>query len=104
MTHKTLTPIRDKVIGKSADDYGLKKTAGGLLINEKDGAAGSIRPRWFEVTHVGPENKLVEVGDFVLVAHGRWSRSFTINTDDDTKYFHLDSDEILIKTNTKPNL
>ena len=42
--------------------------------------------------------------DFVLVAHGRWSRGFTINVDDDTKYFHLDSDEILIKTNTKPNL
>jgi len=104
MTHRKLIPIHDKVIGKSVDDYGLKTTAGGLIINEKDGAAESIRPRWFEVTHVGPKNQVVEVGDFVLVAHGRWSRGFTINVDDDTKYFHLDSDEILIKTNTKPNL
>ena len=37
MTHRKLIPIHDKVIGKSVDDYGLKTTAGGLIINEKDG-------------------------------------------------------------------
>lgn len=101
---KKLIPINDKVIGKSVDDYGIKTTAGGLIINEKDGATESIRPRWFEITHVGPNNKDVSTGDFVLVAHGRWSRAFTINVDDDTKYFHLDSDEILIKSDEKPSL
>lgn len=101
---KKLIPINDKVIGKSVDDYGLKTTAGGLIINEKDGVPESIRPRWFEVTHVGPKNIDFKIGDFVLVAHGRWSRGFTINDDDDTKYFHLDSDEIMLISDTKPNL
>ena len=102
MTYKTLTPLHDKVIGKSVDDYGLRKTAGGLLINEKDGNEKSIRPRWFEITHVGPLNLDVKVGDYALVAHGRWSRGFTINESDGITYFHLDGEEILVKSEINP--
>lgn len=103
MTHKIITPLRDKIFGKLIDDYGLKKSTGGVILHEKDGEANSIRPRWFEVTHVGPENKDFTVGEYVLVAHGRWSRSFNINEGDNTKFMHLDVAEILLKSDVNPS-
>jgi co-chaperonin GroES (HSP10) len=92
---KTFKPLKDKVAGKMIDGFGIKKTAGGLLINEKDGVETSIRPRWFQVTHIGDENTDFKVGDYILVAHGRWTRGFTIDNSDDSKYYVVDLDEIL---------
>jgi len=102
MNTRTVTPLRDKIFGKMVDGYGLKTTSGGLIVNEKDATTESIRPRWFEVTHVGPDNIDYVVGEYVLVFHGRWSRAFTISDADATKYFHLDLDQILLKSDTNP--
>ena len=96
------TPIKDKVIGKMIDGFGIKKTSGGLLYNEKDGVENSIRPRWFLITHVGPENKEIKVGQYVLVSHGRWTRGFTIDNEDETKYYSLDLEEILGIADSNP--
>ena len=100
---KTITPIRDKVIARMIDGFGEKKTAGGLIIQEKDGTVDAIRPRWFEVTHVGPEQKDVTPGEYVLVAHGRWSRGFTVDPADDFKLYFLDNDEILAASDELPS-
>jgi hypothetical protein len=94
--------LSNKVIGIMVDNFGIRKTANGLIINEIDGAENSIRPRWFKVTHVGPEQNAVQVNDYVLVSHGRWSRGFFIDKEASQKYYHLDEKEILIKTETKP--
>lgn len=101
MTNRILIPLHDKVIGKTIEDFGFKTTSGGLIINDKDGDEKSIRPRWFQVTHVGPKNKDILVDEFVLVAHGRWSRGFNLN-EGEPKLFHLDTDEILLKSDTAP--
>jgi hypothetical protein len=94
--------LGSKVIGILIDNYGIKKTSSGLYINDVDGSAEAVRPRWFKITHVGPDQKDVGVGDYVLVSHGRWSRGFFISTTDEQKYFHLDEDEILIVTDQLP--
>ena len=99
---RTLTAIRDKVIGKMIDGFGIKKTSGGLIVNEHDGTEEAIRARWFEITHVGPDVIAVSVGDWVYVSHGRWSRGFPIDKSDDTKYYQLDNDEILCKSDEYP--
>lgn len=95
-TKRTIKPLKDKVFAKMIDGFGLKTTKGGLIYNEKDGTEGAIRPRWFEITHVGPKNKDFNIGDYVLVSHGRWSRGFKIDPLDETKYYMLDLDEILL--------
>lgn len=99
---RTITPIKDKIFGKMIDGFGLRKTSGGVILNEKDGTEDAIRPRWFEVTHIGPDNNDFTVGEYVLVAHGRWSRGFTIDNLDEIKYYMLDLDEILVKSDEYP--
>jgi hypothetical protein len=99
---RTFTAVKDKVIGVLIEDFGLKKTASGLYLNDKDGSHESIKPRWFQVTHVGPDNKDFQVDDYVLVAHGRWSRGFTLDDETKTKYYHLDIEEILMISDKNP--
>lgn len=94
--------IHDKVIGILIEDFGIKQTKGGLLIHDKDGSVDSIKPRWFQITHVGPDNLDVEVGDHVLVSHGRWSRGFELDKTANTKYYQLDVNEMLLKSDTFP--
>lgn len=95
-------PLGEKIAGKMIDGFGIKKTSGGLIINEKDGVETSIRPRWFQVTHVGPNNVDFVVGQYALVAHGRWTRGFIIDKTDETKYYILDLDEILGISDNNP--
>lgn len=77
---KQIYPIRDKVLGRMLDPVGgAKTTAGGVIVVEQDMTDGAIRPRWFEVTHVGPEQQDVVAGQYVLVPHGRWSRGLDVN-------------------------
>lgn len=99
---KTIKPIHDKVLAKMIDGFGEKKTASGLIIQEKDGTAESIRPRWFEVKYVGPEQKDVAPGEYVLVAHGRWSRGINIDPSDEYKLYFLDNEEILAASDELP--
>lgn len=97
-----IVPIKDKIFGKMIDGFGLKTSSGGVIYNEKDGTEDAIRPRWFEVTHVGSQNKDFQVGDYILVSHGRWSRGFKIDSQDETKYYMLDLDEILLISDNYP--
>jgi co-chaperonin GroES (HSP10) len=100
---KTIKPIHDKVLAKMVDGFGEKKTAGGLIIQEKDGTADAIRPRWFEVVYTGPEQQDVNPGDYVLVAHGRWSRGVTIDPADEYKLYFLDNEEMLAVSDELPS-
>lgn len=54
-------------------------TSGGIIIPGDDGELRGIHPRWAEVIAIGPEQTDVVIGQWVLVAHGRWSRGFTLN-------------------------
>jgi co-chaperonin GroES (HSP10) len=96
---KNITPLRDKVLGKMLEPPGtFHTTKAGIIIPETTVDERSVRPRWFLVTHIGPEQKYVKAGDYVLVQHGRWSRGVDIegNRREEDKIFLLDNDEILI--------
>lgn len=60
-------------------EFGEVKTASGLIITSDDGKTRGVHPRWGQVTHVGPDQQDVKVDQYVLVAHGRWSRGFELN-------------------------
>jgi co-chaperonin GroES (HSP10) len=95
---KTIIPLKDKVLGRMVDTVGgIKKTVGGLITVEHDMTESAIRPRWFEITHVGPDQLDVNVGQYVLVPHGRWSRGIDIeHTHQVSDYiFQIDHHDIL---------
>ena len=71
-------PLRDGILVRNMD-FGEQKTASGLIVLSDDGKTGGIHPRWGEVIAVGNEQEDVSVGQYVMVAHGRWSRGFELN-------------------------
>ena len=71
-------PLRDGILVRNMD-FGERKTASGLIVLSDDGKVGGIHPRWGEVIAVGNEQLDVQVGQYVMVAHGRWSRGFELN-------------------------
>lgn len=97
---KSLKPLRDSVI---VSDMVFKErlSSGGIVIPDDDMKSSGIRPRWGKVYAVGPEQTDIQVGQYILIAHGRWTRGVKI-TDDfgektirkvDTKDILLVSDE-----------
>ena len=71
-------PLRDGILVRNMDFKG-HKTPGGIIVLSDDGKLGGIHPRWGEVIAVGNEQQDVDVGQYVMVAHGRWSRGFELN-------------------------
>jgi co-chaperonin GroES (HSP10) len=80
--YKKITPTRDNIIVTDMD-IGERVSAGGVIIIGDNMEERGIRPRWCKVVSVGPKNKDVNEGEYILVAHGRWSRGLDM-TDPDT--------------------
>jgi len=98
-----------KAIGKRvlvSDMYfGEQKTASGLIINNDDGQTRGIYPRWGKVYSKGPDNNDdYEVGDWILIEHGRWTRSMCLETNEgDVELRMVDNDCVLGYSKEKPN-
>jgi len=53
-------------------------TTGGIVLLNDNGKGHGIRPRWGKVYAVGHKQQDVRVGQWILVAHGRWTRGLDI--------------------------
>lgn len=100
----TIKPIRDHVLVTNMD-FGETRTASGLVILSDDGKSEGIRHRWGEVWAVGPEQKDVKVGDWILVEHGRWTRGIKVQdeTGDEIVIRRIDVPAILMVSDEKPD-
>ena len=58
--------------------FDARFSTGGIYIPNDNGKGHGIRPRWGRVYAVGGKQKNVRVGQWVLVAHGRWTRGLDI--------------------------
>ena len=74
---KKLIPLQDNVIVTDMN-FGQRVLSSGIIVASDDGKGHGIRPRWGQVYAVGPEQKDIEVGDWILVTHGRWTRGVKI--------------------------
>ena len=72
-----ITPLKNRVL-VSDMHFGETKSKGGIIIVDDDGTAEGIHPRWGKVYAVGKLQDDVKVGEWVMVAHGRWSRAFKL--------------------------
>ena len=66
--------------------FGETTTAGGIIIQSDDAKAHGVKPRWAKVYAKGSENNdPYEVGDWVLIEHGRWTRKIEIENEQGEK-------------------
>jgi len=100
----TLTPIHNRVLVTDMN-FGEQKTAGGIIISSDDGQARGIHPRWGRVIAKGHENDDdYEVGDWILIEHGRWSRGINLQkSDGDKMVVHMvEAESVLGTAKEKP--
>lgn len=85
--------------------FGEQKTKSGLIINNDDGTTRGIYPRWGKVHSKGPRNKEpYEEGQWILIEHGRWTRSVSMETDTgEIELRMVDSDCVLAYSDEKPD-
>jgi len=87
-----LKPTHDTVIVTDMN-FDQRITSGGIILLSDDKRQEGIRPRWARVIAIGPEQKDVKVGDWILVAHGRWTRGIEWN---DQVIRKVDNNDILL--------
>jgi co-chaperonin GroES (HSP10) len=93
---KKLHPIKNTIL-VSEMKFDERLSNGGIIILNDDMKSAGIRPRWAKVYAVGPEQKDVKVGQYLLVSHGRWSRGIKIEDDTGEKTVRkVDPNDILI--------
>ena len=98
-------PIHGDVLGYNMH-FGEQKTKGGIILTNDDGTSRGIYSRWCQVYAKGKENKdPYNAGDWILVSHGRWSRSIIVEDDDlgEVEVRKIDLDEILAWSDEKPD-
>lgn len=93
-----VTPLRDGIIVEEMK-FGMQTTSKGLIILNDDGANHGIKPRWGRVYSVGPDQKDISVGQYILIEHGRWTRGIEVvdpDTGEETVIRKVDNDSILL--------
>jgi co-chaperonin GroES (HSP10) len=103
ITRDQLRPLNDSVIvGEMVFDQ--RFTKGGIVLLNDNGKSTGIRPRWGQVYAVGPEQLDVKVGEWVCVAHGRWTRGIDIEDENGKQTLRrVDPKDILIQCDEQPN-
>ena len=105
MKIKSITPILDHILVTEMN-FGEQVTAGGIVLRSDNGKSEGVKPRWSKVYAVGPDQKDVKVGDWLLVEHGRWTRGLELLIgDDETKVelFRIDPTGILMVSDQEPS-
>ena len=83
--------------------FGQRKLGSGIIMLNDDGKGEGIRPRWCKVFAIGPEQYDVKIGQWVLVAHGRWTRANEIEIDGEKKSLRrIDPEDILLVSDEQP--
>ena len=72
-----IKPLKKRVL-VSDMQFGATKSKGGIILLDDDGTEAGIHPRWAKVYAVGDQQNDVTVGQWLLVAHGRWSRALKV--------------------------
>ena len=98
-----ITPLKKRVL-VSDMHFGETKSKGGIILMDDDGTAGGIHPRWARVYAVGKDQDDVIVGQWVMIAHGRWSRAFKVKKQGtELEVRMIDENDILLVSNEEPD-
>jgi co-chaperonin GroES (HSP10) len=92
-----LHPIKDWIVVTNMN-FEARRTRMGLIIPGDDAKSAGIRPRWCQIYKFGPEyTGDLQIGDYILVSHGRWTRGIEIEDEEGVKTLRrVDPDDILL--------
>lgn len=94
-----LVALHDTVI-VSDMSFDERISHGGIVLPNDDMKSSGIRPRWGKVYAIGPEQKDVQVGQYILISHGRWTRGIKIDDGSGEKVIRkVDNKDILLVSN-----
>lgn len=100
---KKLRALRDNVIVSSMAFRDARTLSSGIILPGDDGKSAGIRPRWGQVYEIGPDQTDVRVGQWICVAHGRWTRGLEIEDDEGVKTIRrIDPKDILLISDEHP--
>ena len=86
---------KDVIVTDMAFD--VRITQSGLILPNDNGTGLGIRPRWGQVYAIGPDQDDVAVGQWVCVAHGRWTRGIDIEDESGKRTIRkIDPKDILL--------
>ena len=98
-----IIPLNDGVIVCDMK-FEERISQGGIIIPNDDMKNSGIRPRWAKVYAVGSEQKDIKVGQYVLIAHGRWTRGVKIEDNEGEKVIRkVDNNDILLVSDEPVN-
>jgi hypothetical protein len=97
---KSIIPINKGII-VSDMNFGERIHKGIVLLSDNEKDEG-IKPRWAKVYAVGPKQKEISVGQWVLISHGRWTRGYNFIdevTNEEILLRNIDPKDILMTYN-----
>jgi hypothetical protein len=103
INRKQFRAISDSVIVEDME-FDQRITQTGLILPNDNGKSSGIRPRWGRVYATGPEQQDVRVGEWICVAHGRWTRGIDIEDESGKRTIRkIDPKDILMSADERPN-
>jgi len=99
--HK-IRPLNNVVIVRDML-FDQRITSSGIVLLNDNGTSMGIRPRWGQVYATGPDQKDVTVGQWICVAHGRWTRGIEIEDEQGQHTLRrIDPADILLVSDVEP--
>ena len=102
-----IRPLKGKITAQLLEDPRKEQvTKSGVILLADNATEEGMKPRWFKALAVHPEEKDVKEGEYMLVAHGRWSREYKKeNKDGETEILIVvESDSVLGISDEFPNM
>jgi hypothetical protein len=85
-------------------EFDVRITQTGLILPNDNGKSSGIRPRWGKVYAIGPDQQDVRVGEWICVAHGRWTRGLDIEDETGKRTIRkIDPNDILMSADERPD-
>lgn len=102
LTSSQIRALKDSVI-VSDMTFDERITTGGIVLLNDNGKSLGIRPRWGRVYSIGPDQSDVKVGQWVCIAHGRWTRGLDVEDEVGKKTLRrIDPKDILLVSDLEP--
>jgi co-chaperonin GroES (HSP10) len=97
-----IRPLNDVVLVRDMQ-FDQRITSSGIVLLNDNGKSSGIRPRWGQVYATGPDQKDVRVGQWICVAHGRWTRGIEIEDEQGQQTVRrIDPNDILLVSDVQP--
>lgn len=100
---KKLRALHDTVLVEDMNFSGRTLTSG-IILPSDNGKSSGIRPRWGRVYAIGHQHRDVRPGQWICVAHGRWTRGIEIEDEEGVRTIRrIDPKDILLISDSQPD-